>query len=63
MLVVGEHRSGRLRRAKGIKPVCTRRDKVINDSNYRLAVAANWLDGDFVAYAPNQKWAGDITYV
>ena len=23
----------------------------------------NWLDGDFVAAAPNQKWAGDITYV
>jgi transposase InsO family protein len=25
--------------------------------------AANWLDRDFVADAPNRKWAGDITYV
>jgi transposase InsO family protein len=28
-----------------------------------LGVAANWLDGDFAADAPNRKWAGDITYV
>src|SRR3546814_9081017 len=44
----------------GIKPIRTRRHKVTTDSNHRLGVAANWLDGDFVAAAPNQKWAGDI---
>src|SRR3546814_15101109 len=47
----------------GIKPIRTRRHKVTTDSNHRLGVAANWLDGDFVAAAPNQKWAGDITYI
>jgi transposase InsO family protein len=36
---------------------------VTTDSHHRLGVAANWLDGDFVAAAPNQKWAGDITYI
>jgi transposase InsO family protein len=36
---------------------------VTTDSHHRLGVAANWLDGDFVATAPNQKWAGDITCV
>jgi putative transposase len=36
---------------------------VTTDSNHRLGVAANWLDGDFAAPAPNHKWAGDITYV
>lgn len=28
-----------------------------------LGVTVNWPDGDFVAVAPNQKWASDITYV
>ncbi len=32
-------------------------------SHHRLGVAANWLDGDFVADVPNRKWAGDITYI
>jgi transposase InsO family protein len=62
-LVVGERRVGRLMRMNGIKPVRTRRHKVTTDSNHRLGVAANWLDGDFVADAPNRKWAGNITYV
>ena len=50
-------------RMNGIKPVRTRRHKVTTDSNHRLGVAANWLDGDFVADAPNRKWAGDISYI
>ena len=41
----------------------TFRHKVTTDSNHRLGVAANWLDGDFVAAVPNQKWAGDVTYI
>lgn len=62
-LDVGERRVGRLMRLGAIKPVRTRRHKVTTDSNHRLGVAANWLDGDFVADMPNQKWAGDITYI
>jgi putative transposase len=62
-LVVGERRVGRLMRLNGIRPVRTRKHKVTTNSNHRLGIAANWLDGDFVAAAPNQKWAGDITYI
>ena len=62
-LDVGERRVGRLMRINGIKPVRTRKYKVTTDSNHRLDVAANWLDGDFTADAPNRKWAGDITYI
>jgi len=62
-LVVGERRVGRLMRINGIRPVRTRKHKVTTNSNHRLGIAANWLDGDFVAAAPNQKWAGDITYI
>ncbi|WP_201798926.1 IS3 family transposase [Caenibius tardaugens] len=62
-LDVGERRVGRLMRINAIKPVRTRRHKVTTDSHHRLGVAANWLDGDFAADAPNRKWAGDITYI
>ena len=61
-LDVGERCVGRLMRVNGIRPVRTRKDKVTTDSHHCLGLAANWLDGDFVAYAPNRKWAGDITY-
>lgn len=54
-LKAGERRVGRLMRLNGIKPVRTRRHKVTTDSHHRLGVAANWLDGDFVANAPNQS--------
>ncbi|WP_202820850.1 IS3 family transposase [Rhizorhabdus dicambivorans] len=62
-LYVGERRVGRLMKINGIKPVRTRKHKVTTDSHHRLGVAANWLDGNFAADAPNRKWAGDITYI
>ena len=62
-LDVGERRVGRLMRLNGIKPVRTRKHKVTTDSHHQLGVAPNLLDGDFTAHGPNQKWAGDITYV
>ena len=60
-LDVGERRVGRLMKINGIRPVRARKHKVTTDSHHRLRVAANWLDGNFVADAPNRKWAGDIT--
>src|SRR5262249_29501546 len=33
------------------------------DSQHNLAVAANVLDQQFTATAPNQKWVADITYL
>lgn len=62
-LEVGERRVGRLMKINGIRPVRTRRHKVTTDSQHSLGVAANVLDGNFLAEAPNQKWAGDITYI
>jgi putative transposase len=62
-LDVGERRVGRLMKLGGIRPVRTRKHKITTNSNHSLGIAANWLDGDFVATAPNQKWAGDITYI
>lgn len=62
-LDVGERRVGRLMKINGIRPIRTRRHKVTTDSQHHLGVAPNLLDGDFLAAAPNQKWAGDISYI
>ena len=45
----------------GIRPVRTREHKVTTNSNHSLGIAPNLLAGDFVADAPNGKWAGDIS--
>jgi len=60
---VGHRRVGRLMRQNGIEAIRTRKYKVTTDSNHSFAIAPNLLDRDFSATAPNQKWAGDITYI
>jgi transposase InsO family protein len=62
-LDVGHRRVGHLMRQNGISGVRTRKHKVMTDSDHRFNIAANLLDRDFCAYAPNQKWAGHISYV
>jgi putative transposase len=62
-LDVGERRVGRLMRINGIKPVCARQHKITTNSNHSLGIVANVLDDNFVADAPNSKWAGDISYI
>ena len=62
-LDVGHRRVGRLMRQNGISVVRTRKHKVTTDSNHKFNIAPNLLDRDFNADAPNQKWAGDISYV
>ncbi len=62
-LDVGHRRVGRLMRENGIKAVRTRKYKATTDSNHAFAIAPNILDRDFSADAPNQKWAGDISYI
>ena len=62
-LDIGHRRVGRLMRQNGISVVRTRKHKVTTDSNHKFNIAPNLLDRDFMAEAPNQKWAGDISYV
>ena len=62
-LHVGHRRVGRLMRQNGIRIVRTRKYKVTTDSNHRFNIAPNWLDRNFTAERPNQKWAGDISYI
>ncbi|CDT76165.1 IS3 element protein InsF [Vibrio coralliirubri] len=40
-----------------------RKFKCKTDSKHKLPIAPNLLEQDFTTTAPNQKWAGDITYL
>ena len=62
-LNVGHRRIGRLMRENDIKIVRTHKYKVTTDSNHTFNIAPNLLDQDFSADGPNQKWAGDISYI
>ena len=60
---VGHHRVGGLMRWNGVQAVRTRKFRIATDSNHSFAIAPNLLDSNFSVIAPNQKWAGDITYI
>ena len=62
-LNIGHRRVGRLMRQNGISVVRTRKHKATTDSNHKFNIAPNLLDRNFTADGPNQKWAGDITYI
>lgn len=62
-LQVGHRRVGRLMRENGIKIIRTQKYRATTDSNHAFNIAPNLLDQDFFADAPNQKWAGDISYI
>ena len=62
-LDIGHRWVGRLMRQNGKFLVRTPKHKTTTDNNHRLNIAPNLLDRDFAADDPNQKWAGDITYI
>ena len=62
-IAVGERRVARLMRDNGIAVVRSRKFKRTTDSNHSHHIAPNLLDGNFQASAPNEKWAGDISYL
>jgi putative transposase len=62
-LGVGHRRVGRLMRQNMICVVRTHKFKATTDSDHMFNIAPNLLQQDFAASQPNQKWAGDITYV
>ncbi len=50
-------------RRQGLIPKAAKKFKVTTDSKHTLPVSPNLLNREFSADAPNQKWAGDITYL
>jgi putative transposase len=59
---VGKERVRRMLQKHGIKARGKRKFVVTTDSKHKRLIAANLLQRNFTAAAPNQVWAGDITY-
>ena len=62
-LEVGHRRVGRLMKQNGIKVVRTHKYKATTDRAHNLNITPNLLAQDFTTTGPNQKWAGDISYI
>ena len=62
-ICVGEHRVARIMKQNGLRIVRSQKFKRTTDSDHNHNISPNLLDGDFTATAPDQKWAGDITYL
>lgn len=60
---VSRKRTARIMRQRGLRASRPRRRVQTTDSRHDHPIAKNLLDRDFTAAEPNQKWAGDITYV
>ena len=60
---VWHRRVGRLMRDNGIKIIRTQKYNAPTDSNHAFNISPNLLDQDFSADGPNEKWAGDISYI
>lgn len=58
---VSQKRVARLMRQEGLRARPRRRFKCTTMSDHDQPVAANLLDRNFEATAPNQKWVGDTT--
>ena len=60
---VGEKRVARLMRENGIIARQKRRFRRTTDSNHASPIAPNVVQRQFEPEAPNQVWAGDVTYI
>lgn len=60
---VGHNRVARLMREMALQARSKKRWKVTTQSQHRHPIAENILDRDFKATRPDEKWAGDITYI
>jgi transposase InsO family protein len=58
-----ENRVARLMKEDGLRAKMKRRFKATTNSKHDLPVAPNILQRDFTPKAPDQVWAGDITYI
>lgn len=62
--IVSRRRIGRVMRSEGLKVRSKQRFKIqTTDSNHNYPISPNLLNQDFYAFAPNEVYVGDITYI
>ena len=61
--VCSRKRVARLMREMGLRSIIKRKYKATTNSKHHKPVAKNHLNRQFKPIAPNQFWAGDITYI
>jgi len=61
-IACSENRVARRMRILGLRGIQARKFKVTTEANHSKPVAADLIEQDFSATAPNQKWTSDITY-
>jgi putative transposase len=61
--VVGENTVARLMRRKGLQSKVHKRFVITTNSRHNKPAAANLLNRDFTAMAPNRKWVTDVTFI
>ena len=60
---ISKKRTARIMRQSGLRASVPRKRVQTTNSKHCEPIAENLLKRDFTASEPNQKWAGDITYV
>lgn len=61
--IVGRHRVARLMRYDGLCAKAITKWRTTTQSSHHFPVATNQLNRQFAVAAPNQVWAGDLTYI
>lgn len=62
-IVISRRRVGKLMKSQGLCCKTKRKFKNTTDSKHQLPISSNHLNRDFRAQGPDQKYAGDITYI
>lgn len=60
---VGRHRVARLMRDDGLRSTTVTKWRATTQTRHPFPVAANQLNRQFAVAAPNQVWAGALTYI
>lgn len=61
--VISRRRVSKLMKTQGLYCKTKRKFKATTDSRHNLPIAPNFLAREFDAWAPDQKYVGDITYI
>lgn len=60
---VGHNKIAKIKQENGLYPKIRRRYKQTTNSKHNNKVNENYLNRDFTAHKPNEKWVSDITYI